>query len=755
MVSDTSVASQPEDQLRSQSAYLAALHETTLALMNRLEPADLLENIVARAGSLVGTPHGFIYLLDTEQQELVVRVGVGIFEAIVGYRLKPGEGLAGKVWQTGKPLAVEDYHSWSGRAQVFENSPRRVRAVAAVPLKSGPEVVGVIALAYTEEGRTFDAVEVEALSRFAELASIALDNARLYATVQQELAERRLAEERLQSSRDQLSAILGGIADGISVQDNTGRIVYANDAAARVTGYPSAAQLQKAPLAEILGKFDIVDERGDPFPLDQLPGRVALQGVQSPERTLGFRIKATGEERWSVVRAMPVCDERGRVKLAVNIFHDITERKRSEDAQRFLAEASEVLSSSLDYETTLASVARLAVPRVADWCAVDIVNEDGQLRRLAVAHVDPRKVELARELQERYPVDLDAPRGVANVLRTGQSEYYPEVNDALIQAAAQDDEHLTVLREVGMRSALMVPLLARGRVLGAITLVSAESGHLLSAADLALAEDLARRAAVAIDNAWLYTERKRADEQKNELLVQVRQALDLRNQFLSIASHELKTPITLLKGYAHVLHRQAQRKGDEALLKPLRVINRQVERMTNLVDNLLDVSRIESGRIEFETAPFDLVAAVEDAVGDMRVSTPDLLLRLDRGTEDVWVRGDRPRIEQAIMNLLVNAVKYSDKRREVDVSIGRQGNYAVVSVADHGIGIPQEQQGQVFDLYFRAANAPANNYGGLGLGLYISKVIIERHGGTIGVLSEEGKGSTFHFTLPVLGEDSR
>src|SRR5215212_7729436 len=193
----------------------------------------------------------------------------------------------------------------------------------------------------------------------------------------------------------------------------------------------------------------------------------------------------------------------GRETLC-NVAHDITERKRREEAQRFLVEVGATLSSSLDYRTTLANVARLAVPHLADWCAVDIVEEDGSLERLAVEHEDPQKVQLAHELNERYPPDPEAPQGVLRVVRSGQPEFYPDITDEMIVAAARDAEHLRLIREIGFVSLIFVPLVARGRTLGVITLVSAESGRRYGRADLELAEELARHAALAVDNARLY-----------------------------------------------------------------------------------------------------------------------------------------------------------------------------------------------------------------------------------------------------------
>ena len=205
-------------------------------------------------------------------------------------------------------------------------------------------------------------------------------------------------------------------------------------------------------------RFELYDEAGNPFPVSNLPGRGALAGEQNPEAVIKFRVIETGEERWSLVRATPVRDPQGVVQFAVNIFHDITHRRRAEETQQFLAEVGGVLAGSLDYQTTLASVARLCVPRLADWCAVDVLETGGTLRRLAVAHTDPDKARRAHEMHDQYPPDPKAPHGIHQVLRTGQPELYAEIPDDRLVEAAHNSEHLRILRELGLTSVIIVPL---------------------------------------------------------------------------------------------------------------------------------------------------------------------------------------------------------------------------------------------------------------------------------------------------------
>jgi PAS domain S-box-containing protein len=315
----------------------------------------------------------------------------------------------------------------------------------------------------------------------------------------------QLARVDATQARDQLEAILRGVADAVTAQAPDGRLLFANEAAVQLLGYESSEALLSAPLDEILNRFEVLDESGRPFPVDQLPGRRALADGEGGEVVVRFRVRATGEERWSVVKATPIADRVGTVAMAINVIEDITDHKRAELAQRFLSDSSAALGSSLDTAQVLRHVASLAVPEVADWCAVDLVA-DGGIDRVALVHQDPAMVEMAEELARRYPPDARAQTGVPGVLRSGRPELYPEISEELLRSAIQDDEHYRLIQEIGMRSAMIVPMVARGRSVGALSFVSGPSGRRFDEQDLELVEELARRCATAIDNARLFAE---------------------------------------------------------------------------------------------------------------------------------------------------------------------------------------------------------------------------------------------------------
>jgi PAS domain S-box-containing protein len=316
----------------------------------------------------------------------------------------------------------------------------------------------------------------------------------------------QLARVDATQARDQLEAILRGIADAVTAQASDGRLLFANDAAVELLGYESSEALIAAPLTEIMSRFELLDEKGRPFALERLPGRRAIAEGRASEVVVRFRVRATGEERWSAVKAMPIADRAGTVAMAINVIEDITSHKRAELAQRFLSDSSAALGSSLDTAQVLRDVAALAVPEVADWCAVDLVV-DGRIDRVAIVHQDQAMVAMAEELSSRYPPDPRSETGVPAVLRSGSSELYPEIPEELLRAATKDEEQYRLIQQIGMRSAMIVPMVARGRSVGALTFVSGPSGRRFDQQDLELAEELARRCATAIDNSRLFSER--------------------------------------------------------------------------------------------------------------------------------------------------------------------------------------------------------------------------------------------------------
>jgi PAS domain S-box-containing protein len=651
-----------------------------------------------------------------------------------------------------------------------------------------------------------------------------------------------LTAEALHRSIAYLSVFLQGVSDGILVQDHTGTVVFINDAGARACGFSSAAEMRATPIADVLGKFVLLDEAGQPFPITNLPAQRVLKGMAASETVLRTRSRDSREERWSVVNATPVRDAQGAVAFAISIFQDITERKRTEAATRFLADASAILAESLDYETTLQQVARLAVPHVADWCSVDIADAEGVPHLLAIAHVDPEKVALAHEHRRRYPADPDAPYGAAEAIRTGKSQLVSAIPDDALVAGARDAEHLAMLRALGLASSMVVPLIARGRVVGTITFVSSSPERRYGPDDLILAEAVAARAAQAIDNARLYRDARAAEEQYRGLFAGVGDAVlvtdaegnyvdanpamtelvgysvaelrrlrvgDLtadaedgfaraihalpdgamrgeitlrrkdgstvpvegwitsitgpsgalfigtwrdiserrhieeeRQRFIAMVAHELRNPLSSLIGYAELMHRRERYDA-----KAVETIIAQGRRLERLTLDLRETMLVQAGVLNLKRAPVAVHALIAAAIEQAQATT-DRAIHVDMPDHLPPAEWDADRVTQVLGNLLLNAIKYSGEGGDVRVQVKDMGNDVRVTVADSGMGIPPDALPRIFEPFYRASNATDGSARGMGLGLPISKALVEAHGGEMWAESALGRGSTFTFTLP-------
>ena len=417
----------------------------------------------------------------------------------------------------------------------------------------------------------------------------------------------------------------------------------------------------------------------------------------------------------------------------------LAHREHLERAHRqstFLARAGVILGSSLDYEATLKAVAELAVPDIADWCAVDIADDDGRLRRLGTAHVDPAKLEFARTLRERFPEPPDAPGTPSHVFRTGQPAMISGITDAMLEQGARGPAHLEALRTLQLHSYMSVPLVANGRALGVMTFVTAESQRAYDREDLLVAQAVAERAAVAVDNARAYADARAANRAKDE--------------FLATLSHELRTPINAIMGWGQIL--QSGIVDPSKTAHALDAIVRNAAAQARLIEDLLDLSRIISGKLRLDVELVDLGSVVSAAVLTIEPASQVKGLRVQTVVEDGTARiyGDRQRLQQAVWNLLSNAVKFTPRGGSVQIHLRRVGSQVEIMVSDTGEGIRPEVLAFVFDRFRQADSSSTRPHAGLGLGLAIVRHIVELHGGTVHAASEgPGRGATFRLRLPI------
>jgi len=542
------------------------------------------------------------------------------------------------------------------------------------------------------------------------------------------LRERTATEVR--RSRDELEVVLRGVAEGVLAEDEHGGVVYANDAALAAFGLRERPA--RSPAERALERFEFSDDAGRVLAAGELPTAVALRTRAALETLLCRRERRSREERWFRVSATPRYDGARDAWIAITILRDVTERRRTEAGLRCLSEASRALAASLDHASTLAAFAWAPVPHVADWCVVDLCDDD-QREHLRRAAGTLSTASVVRDLQALDDVPGAQIFGTPAPPR-GRPAMFPELDGAAPRPASE--AHRRVLDAIGPASVVVVPIFEHREQVGTMSLAFAESGRRYTDDDLPLVEELARRGGLALENARLFR--------------MTREAVAARDEFLSVAAHELRTPLTtlVLQSDRMQLMRRSMAPGDPcaALLDGFESLPRQVRRMAGLVENLLDVSRIAVGRFALQREPLDLAAFVLDEVGrtgeEAHMAGCAVTLDAPGPVRGEW---DRLRLGQIVANLLSNAFKYGTGK-PVEVRVDEQAGSARLTVRDHGIGIAAADVERIFDRFERAVSA--RNFGGLGLGLFVVRQLVQAHGGSIRVESEPEEGSTFTVLLP-------
>jgi PAS domain S-box-containing protein len=709
-----------------------------------------------------------------------------------------------------------------------------LRSSMCVPLVARDQVLGAITFIAAESGRRYNEHDLVTAQDLARRAATAVDNALLFRETQ---AARREAQDSLAV----VDAIFGAAPVGLAFMDTSFHYVRVNGALASFNGLPAEEHIGRS-LREVLGEelartiepyHRHVIETGEPI-LD-----LAVEGRTAAE---------PDERRNWLVSYYPVRDAADTILGVGVVITDVTERERARAAAEaagarlsVLAEASQQLAGSLDYESTLANLSTLLVPRFADWYAVDVVDR-GRFRRIAVVHKDPSKHESAEKSMQLFAPEPDELEGTARVVKTGEAVLYRSISDELLAASTLSKEHHEVLRELGMESAMCVPLTAAGRTFGALMLVSADPGRLFDEDDLDFAKHLGRRAAVAVDNARLYGQAERraraalvvqhvadgvllvnnegviglwnpaaehitgvpaaealgrpaaemfADWESigslaesaehrpvmravkvnaRELwlsitavgfedgsvyafrdLTEERAVEALKSDFVSTISHELRTPLAAIYGAALTLRREDILLGEPQRTALLEVIASESDRLARIVNDVLWVSRLESDGLRTVIEPCDAVELARSVVdAAQHYIPPSIKLELSTPKQDLPpVAGDSDKIRQVLTNLVENAVKYSPDGGRVTVEVALAGALMRFTVRDEGLGVPPAEHRRIFEKFYRLDPDMTRGVGGTGLGLYISRELLERMGGRIWVESSGARGSTFVAELPL------
>jgi len=708
-----------------------------------------------------------------------------------------------------------------------------LKSSMCVPLVARDRALGAITFVSAESGRRYEESDLATAQDLARRAAISVDNARLFREAE---SSRREAQESLAVA----DAVFATAPVGLAFMDTNFRYVRVNEALAAINGLPSDEHFGRT-LRDVLGE-ELASE------IEPLHRQVLETGEPILDLQMELSGPTTQEIRNLLVSYYPVLDI-DDTKIGVGVvITDVSEleqalaaAERSGARLAVLAEASQTLASTLDYESTLASLASLLVPNFADWYAVDILDDDGLFRRIAVVHSDPAKSEWAAKSRDLYPPDLEEDEGTGRAARTGEAVLYRTISDELLASSTKDAAHYEILHELGMESAMVVPLTAAGRTFGGLMLVSSDPARLYNEDDLEFAKHLGRRAAVAVDNARLY----RAAEERARAAIVVEHVADgvllvdqraiirlwnpaaaqitglaaaetvgrstmevfsswetiadlarrgeprpetqpveingrelwlsitgvgfdggsvfafrdltaeravekLKSDFVSTVSHELRTPLAAIYGAALTLRREDVPLGEPQRTGLLEVIASESDRLARIVNDILWASRLESGTMRTIIKKCDGVEIARSVVEAARhYIPPSIELVVKAPKKAPLVAADPDKAHQVLTNLVDNAVKYSPEGGKVIIEITLDGPQLRYAVHDEGLGVPPAEHRRIFEKFYRLDPDLTRGVGGTGLGLYISRELLERMGGRIWVESSGSGGSTFVAELPI------
>ncbi|MEI6045380.1 MAG: ATP-binding protein, partial [Chloroflexota bacterium] len=600
-------------------------------------------------------------------------------------------------------------------------------------------------------------------------------------SISRDITELKQAQLALQASEARLQAILNNAPIAIYLRDLEGRYLFVNQWAKTRTGLGEE-------VSEGQSVYELFPEgnRDEWWANDRkvLEAGVALEFEETTPHREG--------SRQYLSLKFPLFDLNGQPYAICGISTDISERKRVEEerlrlheAERLareraerannhlalLSELSVALTSGLDYETITAVLARVLLPKLADWCVITLAEDDDQFKRFVAIRRDLAKEALLKEEAIRFPIP---PKHVLQVLETGQPLILPEISDSFLEIISHNTEHLQLLRAIEPRSGMDVPLTVRNKTIGTIGFLSSKPNYYESG-DLNLAQEIARRIALAIHNTRLY--------QQSQVLGQTQAELNqLKDLYMSVASHELRTPLTVARGYVQLLQRNLLRQSPNpntsvdrsvdrtvgelaspTLPKPnsqnltmLETILYQLDRMNGLISTLYNFSSIQNGKLELNYEQgADLLALIQRVVEQQQQANTSYVLAIQTSEKTVSGSYDEARLEQVLTNLVGNAIKYSPSGSTVTVGIAckqtptKAGLEALLWVRDQGYGINPEDQAHIFEPFYRVRTQQTSRVVGLGLGLYISYQIVVQHKGRMWLESQVGEGTTFYFTLPL------
>ena len=618
-----------------------------------------------------------------------------------------------------------------------------LQSVAVVPVFVGETWWGFLGFAHDAAEREWARATISALRAAAATLGAAIYRNRVEEALREDVRQRQLVEEELRAREAQLAEAQSIAHVGSWVWDIATNELHGSAELYRIYGFEPDSALSPGVILQRVhpDDFDLVRQTIDAAVADGKSFKVKHRIVRPPDDIRFFDVEGrvvvdeAGVPAQIIGAGQDVTEQHEAEITARKLIEEQSRRSAAEDEQRraaFLADASRVLGASFDYHTTLARLARLAVPSFADFCTVDILDRNGAIQRLGIAHADPAKEPLLHNITKWVRAGSPLVPHLHRALMDGEPTLIPEIDGTLIGQNALDAEHEEVIRALAPTSLASVPLMLADKIIGALVWYTTDNSRRYDERDLALAEELARRAALAVENARLYHESE--------------QATRSRDQMLSVVAHDLRNPLNTMLMAAELLADAAP--PDSAMRRQAAIVQRAGERMDRLVQDLLDVKRIESGRLDVEPRRMSSHALVLEAVETLRAlaASSSIDVALDTSDEHPPVMADPHRVHQVFSNLIGNAVKFTPRGGRVVIRCNPVQGAMQFEVRDTGPGIAAEHLPHIFGQFWQANR---RDHRGIGLGLAIAKGIVEAHGGKIWVESEPGEGSSFFFTLPV------
>lgn len=594
--------------------------------------------------------------------------------------------------------------------------------------------------------RDREVARLDALRLALTLLLVLMSIAIIFTAIMMMFRIERSLEASIARQVKKTEAMIAGMAEGVMLVDGEGKVVFVNPAGAALLG----TQLVGIPMEKHAETYGLRAINGRFLDVREVPAAQALS-TGKPAKDVTVVINRHGDKQIAVSMSAVPLQEEDKVTGVIVSFRDITERRRLEEEMQLQAERAQILAdagaffaSNIDPVWVTQAIVERVAEVLGDWAAIVLKNVDSnEMRVSAIYHRDMASLGLAWSFMYRQPLTIGEGL-IGQVISSG----YPSLTSNLESSQKETRGETYHAVQMKLHSLLVLPLRTRREIIGALIIAANDPERQMNDQKLPLAEDLAERAALAIENARLYTEQVEARRKVEDLS-------RLKDEFLSIASHELRTPVTSIKGYTQLAKALIQEGDLDTSAEYLGVALDQIDRMSRLILELLDVSRIETGRLEIRRETIDWKPFVESVVARHHTAVNERQFKLDLPRDSAEVAGDRDRLEQVLGNLLENAVKYSPDGTDILVKVRDDSDRVVTAISDRGIGIPSDEIGQVFERFHRGRQVSSTNYGGLGLGLYISKQIVERHGGSIWVESREGQGTTFYFSLPTQNVASR